>query len=64
MEGFQKELGVGEEEALDLIGRSVTLAKEARQQYKVKFKNILCSISTVFCQSANLSLPIRVKEKF
>ena len=33
MEGFQRELGVSEGEALNLIGRSVTLAKEARQQF-------------------------------
>lgn len=33
MEGFCKELGLIEDEALNLIGRSVALAKEAREWY-------------------------------
>ena len=33
MEGFRRELGVSEVEAHGLIGRSVTLAREARSQY-------------------------------
>ena len=33
MDGFRRELGVTENEALDLIGRSVTIAKQAREQY-------------------------------
>ena len=33
MEGFRRELGVSEVEARDLIGRSVTLAREARSQF-------------------------------
>ena len=33
MEGFCKELGLTEDEALNLIGRSVALAKEAREWY-------------------------------
>ena len=33
MDGFRRELGVTEDEALDLIGRSVTIAKQAREQY-------------------------------
>ena len=31
--GFCRELGVGRDEALNLIGRSVALAKQARQWY-------------------------------
>ena len=33
VEGFCRELGLTEDEALNLIGRSVTLAKEAREWY-------------------------------
>ncbi|CAI8044423.1 Homocysteine S-methyltransferase 1, partial [Geodia barretti] len=33
VEGFRRELGVSEVEARDLIGRSVTLAREARSQF-------------------------------
>lgn len=33
MDGFCKELDVSEDEALNLIGRSVALAKEAREWY-------------------------------
>ena len=33
MEGVCRELGLTEDEALNLIGRSATLAKEAREWY-------------------------------
>lgn len=34
MEGICRELGVTEDEALNLIGQSVALAKEAREWYR------------------------------
>ena len=33
MDGFRRELGVTEDEALNLIGQSVTIAKQATPRY-------------------------------
>lgn len=41
MEGFCSELGVSEDEALNLIGRSVAIAKEARKQHTSQKVKIL-----------------------
>ena len=41
MEGFQKHLGLDRDKALDLIGRSVTIATEARRDFQSPDREVL-----------------------
>ena len=51
MDGFRRELSMTEDEALNLIGRSVAIAKQPREQYTPRK---VCTIITLWENVADI----------